>query len=221
MEGCDKYWLYNIEEAAPQLKGEIASVEAKLRTQRTSRWTARMEGDIAYQRQWIKRADEQDKRDEIVSRPDAGISPQALHPVEIIRKAEKDWTAIWRAPHPADRHVQAEASPVVYVCAEGLLRCARQIKGKAGGADGHTLGPWLRLPTPWWEALLMLWNDVLASGDLPRRWVDARTALVNKEGGGHRPITITQVAWRLGMSCIMTQLTQWVDAWALAPMSGG
>ncbi|CAE7250058.1 unnamed protein product, partial [Symbiodinium sp. CCMP2456] len=51
-----------------------------------------------------------------------------------------------------------------------------------------------------WEALAALWQTVYSSGRVPKRWREARVCLVPKTAGGHRPISVFSIAYRLGAS---------------------
>lgn len=78
------------------------------------------------------------------------------------------------------------------------------------------------------EALADVWNCVLLGAPLPHVWLKVRVVMIPKEpkepdspSTGTRPISVAEIAWRLGMSVIVRDLTSWVDAWVPPDLVGG
>ena len=75
-------------------------------------------------------------------------------------------------------------------------------------------------PHGFFDALAQLWNLVLRIGILPLPWAAVRCVLIPKEIG-FRPISVAALAWRIGISALIQQLTGWIDLWAHPALVGG
>ena len=104
--------------------------------------------------------------------------------------------------------------------ADKLRSTAKRMRRKASAVDGWTADNLLLMPDEWWMLLAQLWNIVLATGRIPERWAEARTVLIPKKTGGWRPLTITCICWRLGVSIIARWLGGTADAWMPHPVQG-
>ena len=57
---------------------------------------------------------------------------------------------------------------------------------------------------------------------MPRIWRYAKVTLIRKRGGPKtRPLTLTQIIWRIGAKFIARALRQWAPEWASASDHGG
>ncbi|CAE7234662.1 unnamed protein product, partial [Symbiodinium sp. CCMP2456] len=105
--------------------------------------------------------------------------------------------------------------------AANLLRVAGRLQSKAGGPDDWDICHFQALPQEFREALAALWQTVYSSGRVPKRWREARVCLVPKAAGGHRPISVLSIAYRLGASVLSRELRQWTDQWLGVRIMGG
>ncbi|CAE7206863.1 unnamed protein product [Symbiodinium sp. CCMP2592] len=107
------------------------------------------------------------------------------------------------------------------ITGDSLLRAAKTMVTKAAGPDDWPAKAWLCLPRPFWDALSQLWQAVLRTHCIPQRWREGRVALIAKPSGGHRPLTVLALAWRLGSKILVRCLDRWVDDWAGHRVLGG
>lgn len=155
----------------------------------------------------------------------------ATHPVEVIRQAEAEWGPRWRAGAVEEGPVRdllsaltppagsAVVSPTF--SSTRLLKAAARMRGKACGPDGWEASHFLLLPGTFWRALSDLWQCAFACAKLPARWREARVALVPKQSGGCRPISILSVAYRLGAALLVKDMRDWSEGWLGHRMLGG
>ena len=74
---------------------------------------------------------------------------------------------------------------------------------------------------PWFNWAALIWDRVLAQGQVPSIWRRARVALVWKSRRGTRPITLLNAIWRAGARVIQSQLKPWVQSWCDHRTAGG
>eukprot|EP00438_Fugacium_kawagutii_P015483 Skav232944 [mRNA] locus=scaffold1860:13657:17073:- [translate_table: standard] len=189
---------------------------------RLARWKNDMNENEQALIRWVKGADK-------LSAPS---SPDSV-PVHPQLKAEhfcREWQAIWCPPSnlepdgilPFLSWVPDEG----YFCPEPVFsqpsfdKLTKQAAGKAAGPDGWKADQWLLLPEGFYSALSELWNRILDIGILPSQWAQVRCVLIPKDVG-FRPISIACLAWRLGISSLMHQLSPWIDQWAPPELVGG
>ena len=148
---------------------------------------------------------------------DFAVDPDPQAKAEL---ATKVWGNLWhRDGRPADARLRgllaqlrlphAEA-PEVRVCGDVLYRRARAAARKAAGCDDWSGRLWRALPLEFFVALADIWNSVLAGAPIPEAWTQVRICLIPKEEGGQRPLAIAALAWRLGASAVVQQLTGWI-----------
>ena len=93
--------------------------------------------------------------------------------------------------------------------------------GKAAGPDGWSPDPLTRLPDTWWDAFAALWQSVWESSVIPDRWLEARVCLLPKDDKSYRPLSILNIAWRIGARHINRSLKRWILSWATHECLGG
>lgn len=231
--------LGTLQAFAEHLGEVLRAVLREVDVKATQRWQAGMAESVPSQRRWIRRSV---VGEEAAPRklPVAGDAV-TIHPVDLLVEEEQEWLARWNRVHPAEPDLTPiglegmaaqrthlgrlldevpRRDPVeeVGVTAHQLRRAARAAVGKAPGADGWTSADLLRMPECWWEAAAALWMRALREGALPCRWTEAKVVLIDKPEGGARPLCITAIMWRLGMSCIVHQLN---FDWAPPALLGG
>ena len=197
-----------------------------------ARWRASMSASTRKQSAWIKRR---------ASLKGGLLHPcwsdvekvkrTAVHPVEVISQAEEEWCVRWTAgdvdEEPVANLLETMVRPDVgdpvapSFTGGRLLRAAKKMVGKASGPDGWEASHFLLLPGPFWDALGELWHCAFSCAVLPARWREARVALVPKTSGGHRPIAVLSVAYRVGASLLARAMRPWAEGWLGHRMLGG
>ncbi|CAE7345760.1 unnamed protein product [Symbiodinium sp. KB8] len=197
-----------------------------------ARWRSSLSGSTKKQTAWIKRRASLRTG---LSNPRWSTAEEmrrtAIHPVEVIRRAEAEWCPRWTAGEIEEgpvRELLSELVPPVRgssttptFSSTRLLRVASKMRGKACGPDGWEASHFLSLPGTFWQALGDLWQCAFESAKLPARWREARVALVPKQTGGCRPISVLSVAYRLGAALLVRDLREWADGWLGHRMLGG
>ncbi|CAE7331212.1 OTUD4 [Symbiodinium sp. KB8] len=83
-------------------------------------------------------------------------------------------------------------------------------------------GSLYKMPLAWWAMAAELWSHVWSNADVPKAWKYAKVTLIRKKGGpSTRPITLTQIMWRIGAKCVAGALRQWAPEWASESDHGG
>lgn len=93
----------------------------------------------------------------------------------------------------------------MHFSAEEMRRTASRMRGRAAGPDGWRAEHFLALPDAWWEAAAALWRKCTTTTKLPKRWTEAKVALI-PQGEKTRPLTIASLMWRIGSSCAARRL---------------
>ena len=101
-----------------------------------------------------------------------------------------------------------------------LMRRARRAKDKAGGLDGWSGALFAKLPLAFFERLSQVWQLVLQGCGVPEGWRQIRVVAIPKPDGGLRPLALTQLAWRVGSSELLSQLTAWFGRWMPPELCG-
>ena len=102
-----------------------------------------------------------------------------------------------------------------------LLRRARRAKTKAGGLDGWSGALFAQLPLAFFDGLARVWQLVLRGHGVPEGWRQVRVVAIPKPDGGSRPLALTQMAWRVGSSELLSQLRAWFGRWMPRELCGG
>ncbi|CAE7672255.1 unnamed protein product [Symbiodinium pilosum] len=222
-------------EAGADAVGElVAKMEDESCAHAMQCWRNRMREAPALLRAWIKR---RAKEDIVASRPvpDAGspIVQQAVHPVRVVAEAEQEWMRRWECDSSAC-NVDAVSRMLTAVplypplrdwkpdlSGPMLFKVAKSMKGKAAGPDSWRIEDFLLLPEDFWHALSLLWAEVVTSGVIPRRWSEGRVVLIPKASTGMRPLTVLNVAWRIGAKALAASLRRWASSWASCRTLGG
>ncbi|CAE7261538.1 unnamed protein product [Symbiodinium sp. KB8] len=106
--------------------------------------------------------------------------------------------------------------------AESLRSIAASIADKAPGPDSWQAGSLYKMPLAWWAMAAELWSHVWSKADVPTAWKYAKVTLIRKKGGPTtRPITLTQIMWRIGAKFVARALRQWAPEWASESDHGG
>lgn len=230
---------HDIEDLLLPLQARLEEEVQKDKQRAIEQWKEKLRDNVAEQRKWIKRdiAAEQQRR-----LPPTTGGP--LSPMQVINEATEAWSQIWGREHPTgaqdfdlDRqcrrmehlldglpHVrQEEVVWDIHRGAEELRRGAARCKNKAAGPDGWCSRPLLRLPVEWWLHLSKIWHRTLHTGRIPARWVEAKLVLIPKEesAGATRPLSITSLLWRLGATCLLGKMQDWVQKCIPSDLVGG
>ena len=189
---------------------------------RLVRWKSDMTENERALIRWVKGADK-------LAAP-SGQDSVPVHPQLKAEHFSRQWQAIW-CPH--DNVDPAGILPLLswipaqgYACpepsfSEGIFaRLAKQAAGKAPGPDGWRADQWILLPGGFYSALSLLWRKILDVGILPPQWTQVRCVLIPKDVG-FRPISVACLAWRVGISALLQQLSPWIDQWAPSALVGG
>ena len=102
-----------------------------------------------------------------------------------------------------------------------LLRRACKARAKAGGLDGWSGALFAKLPLHFYDRLADVWRLVLKGCGVPEGWRQVRVVAIPKPDGGSRPLALTQMAWRVGASELLSQLRAWFGQWMPSELCGG
>lgn len=102
-----------------------------------------------------------------------------------------------------------------------LLKICKQMATKAAGPDAWSAAQLALLPLPWLSCFAQLWEVVYNTANIPARWLEARVALLPKGALGFRPLSILNVAWRIGAKYVNRALRSWILRWASHECVGG
>ena len=112
-------------------------------------------------------------------------------------------------------------TPSVEIRGVVLKKLICQSEGKAGGVD-QWRGDYLAdLPDSAYEAMAELWNAVLAGAPLPVMWTKIRVVTLPKEEGGYRGLSIASLLWRVGMTAVIGEISEWAEKWLPEELVGG
>ena len=197
-----------------------------------AQWRNLLRDDIGRQRTFVKaRADAQLEFEKRVTETHEAKLAGPVHPSVMVREQTKAWVRKWQAQpsvhHDAIDQVLAKV-PVrrnqldIEISAEGLCSIAASIAGKAAGPDCWKAGCLCKMPLSWWAMAAELWSHVWAHAAVPKLWKDAKVTLIRKKGGPTtRPITLTQITWRIGAKIVAQALREWAPEWASESDHGG
>ena len=204
---------------------EAAAVKAQ--------WRNLLRDDSDRQRTFVKaRADAQLEFEKRVTETHEAKLAGPVHPSVMVREQTKAWVSKWQAPpsvhHDAIDQVLAKVPAVrrtqldIEFSAEGLCSTAASIAGKAAGPDCWKACSLCKMPLSWWAMAAQLWSHVWAHAAVPKLWKDAKVTLIRKKGGPTtRPITLTQIMWRIGAKIVAQALREWAPEWASESDHGG
>ncbi|CAE7202460.1 unnamed protein product, partial [Symbiodinium sp. KB8] len=225
--------------AAPEagvelVSGLVAELETSSRDQALHTWRKRMREEPGLARAWVKR---RARAESDLKRPIPPVGSvtarQSIHPTAVVSDAEKQWMEKWgRLPSSggcaAVRNLLASVPDqpslddwMPDLSASNLLRIAKTMVGKAPGPDNWRVEEWILLPSGFWEALSLLWRQVLRSGQIPERWTEGKVVLIPKPSTGMRPLTVLAIGWRLGAKTLAQSLRSWTTSWADCRTMGG
>ena len=91
---------------------------------------------------------------------------------------------------------------------------------KPSGADGWVAGGLLRMPDEWFNDWATFYEARRASGRIPTRWAECRTAMLPKDDGGYRPLSVAVVAWRAAAITHVKNLEGWITQRAAEELAG-
>ncbi|CAE7831617.1 unnamed protein product [Symbiodinium sp. CCMP2592] len=198
-----------------------------------SRWKELLRENTARQRAFVKtRADAQLEYEKRCPNQAEAQAAGPVHPSSVVRAQAQVWLSKWESePEP---HLDAIAKVLQKVPAvepqlvevqfdpDALRAIAASFSNKAAGPDSWQAKDLARLPTRWWHAAAQLWQHVWERGQVPKLWRFAKVSLILKRGGPKtRPITLTQVIWRVGSKHIARALRPWTLKWASSSDHGG
>ena len=198
--------------------------------------------NLAAQRRWIKsRIQER----QLSGAPVKKQVQEIKHPFDQAVHTAGHWAEVWNAPHPADQGSRATIQdelrakeqqvaeflrwipeggfpfPSIKFDAERLRAIAREGQAKAPGGDDWRPADLVKLPMPWWQNYARLWERVTHLGACPKVWGDIVVALLDKDDGSQRPLSIASALWRIGATAIVRQMEPWINNWAPLELAGG
>ena len=204
---------------------EAAAVKAQ--------WKQLLRDDTNRQRTFVKaRADAQLEFEKQHVGNTAAKCAGPIHPSVMVRQQAQAWTRKWQVKpsvhHHAIDQVLAKVPAVrstrldLQFNAESLRSIAASIADKAPGPDSWQAGSLYKMPLAWWAMAAELWSHVWSNADVPTAWKYAKVTLIRKKGGPTtRPITLTQIMWRIGAKFVARALRQWAPEWASESDHGG
>lgn len=226
----DELPLLGIEHHVQWVLDQI-EVEARIvRDAGFQRWRDAMHNSLPKQSAWIKRRAAL-KTGPVCSPVAPGAAARtAIHPKSIIEEAEQEWVARWtmgsvdEAPVADLLRKLPEVPSVtteVQFTADKLRRACARMRHKSPGPDDWMAGHFLALPEPFWQSLAQLWQCCYVCAAIPRRWREAKVSLVPKASGGHRPIAVLAIGYRVGASVLARELRPWTEQWTGLRIMGG
>ena len=198
--------------------------------------------NMAAQRRWVKSRIQEEHQ---AQAPTKRQVHEVKHPFDQAVHTAGLWTEIWNAPHPADGGTRDDLQeeldakedfikeflgwipeggydfPTLRFEAHKLWAIAKEGATKAPGGDDWRPVDLVKLPLPWWEKFARLWERITQVGACPAVWADIVVALLDKDDGSQRPLSIASALWRIGATCIVRQLAPWINQWAPFELSGG
>ena len=198
-----------------------------------AQWRNLLRDDIGRQRTFVKaRADAQLEFEKRVTETHEAKLAGPVHPSVMVREQTKGWVRKWQAQpivnHDAIDQVLAKVPAVkrtqldIVFSAEGLCSIAASIAAKAAGPDCWKAAWLCKMPLSWWALAAELWRHIWAHAAVPKLWKDAKVTLIRKKGGPTtRPITLTQIMWRIGAKVVARALREWAPEWASESDHGG
>ena len=194
-------------------------------------WKQRADSDLGVARAYVKRrADALALRDRELA---AGHIPASgRHPAVEVEVQEQVWMDKWAAkPHGTMDEVDsilahvpqpAELRDFRFEFTGANLKAAvAKMRNKSPGPDGWAAKSLLGLPRLWWDWAALLWTRCLDLSRVPQAWTKGRTALLWKDSGKSRPITVLPIIWRAGGKLMVRQLREWAQSWQLSFDVGG
>ena len=194
-------------------------------------WQRKAKDDIGVARAYVKRrADALATRDKDLA---AGHLPvNGRHPAVEVDAQEQLWMDKWATkPHGTEEEINEILAHVPQPTAfdnfrfeftgASLRTAVARMRNRSPGPDGWDARSLLWLPRLWWELAASLWSRCLDLGSFPRAWAKGRTALLWKDNGKSRPITVLPIIWRAGGKIMVRQLRDWARSWQLAFDVGG
>ena len=197
----------------------------RVRACRVRRWKEEIQDDVGAMTKWVtaKEAEEACTTKQLGECPSKGA---------VARRLTDSLSRLWNEAAGVDTdHLES------FLCALGedrpslaagftvdghrLLRRARKAKAKAGGLDGWTGTLFAQLPSLFFDRLADVWRLVLCGNGVPEGWRQVRVVAIPKPDGGSRPLALTQMAWRVGASELLSQLRAWFGAWMPPELCGG
>ena len=204
--------------------GLAAEMERSAVQRRVRQWKADLQGNYKRMAAWVARP---------APKPEGHDNFEApIHPLDRAEQERDKWAALWgrEAPHTAaetrdwcrdlapDRPQLSE--DVAKVDGPLLAKMAGDSKHKSAGLDGWAGTMLVRLPACFWDALASLWNSALDCGSLPAAWTQIRVSLIPKTDGGHRPLAVASVLWRIVGKAVISRLRSWQLEWAHPALIG-
>ena len=213
-------------EAVARFLLELADQEAqRSRVARVRRWKSDIQDDVGAMAKWVTTKEEEDR----CSVQQLGDCPSKG---EVAKRLTATLGRLWgEAANPDLAGLEA-----FLVAVEGdrpahglrpvldghqLRRRALRAKLKAGGLDGWSGALFARLPQAFFDRLAQVWHLVLAGRGFPESWRQIRVVAIPKPDGGSRPLALTQMAWRVGASELLSQLRSWFSGWMPRELCGG
>ena len=190
--------------------------------------------NMAAQRRWI-RSRLQQRADSCA--PTTRQVHEAMHPFDQAVFSAGKWEGVWNKPHPADsfssdcleeelmqkrQHIgeflnwiprEGYAFPALVFCPKRLRAIAAEGAAKAAGGDDWKPSDLAKLPMAWWECFARLWEVMTRCGVCPKRWTDIMVALLDKDDGSQRPLSIASALWRIGATSLVRQMAPWIERW--------
>ncbi|CAE7807875.1 ppdK, partial [Symbiodinium sp. CCMP2456] len=217
--------LLGIERHAQWVNDKIEAEAKSIREAGFERWRGAMHNSLPKQAAWIKTS--------VHTRGSGFASRTAIHPCAVIEEAEQQWVDRWTMGNVDTTPVASllqrlppvdSVSTLVQFTASKLRQACTRMRHKSPGPDDWSAEHYLALPDPFWEALAQLWQCCYQSAAVPRRWREAKVTkvcMIPKASGGHRPIAVLALGYRLGASVLARELRSWTEQWTGHRLMGG
>ena len=205
---------------------QLADEEAqRARAARIRRWKDEIQDDVSAMAKWITARDsaEASSPQRLGECPSKGAAAQRLTESlgQLWGEAENVNMAGLESFLGALGPDRAACDHPVKLDGHLLMRRTRRAKAKAGGLDGWSGPLFSKLPLAFFERLSQVWMLVLEGCGVPDGWRQIRVVAIPKTDGGLRPLALTQMAWRVGTSELLSQLRSWFGQWMPPELCGG
>lgn len=156
-----------------------------------------------------------------------------LSPKQEAEDNAQKWGALWNEDRPPDQGIQQYLDPICEKAVDWdthtnitfdprtLQRRAEKFKNNAVGCSSWTNWHLSQLQLSFWKAFSALWKVINDLGNVPKLWKHIRVVLIPKPEGGERPISVSEVMWRIGAGHIAASISDWYLQWLNPNLKGG
>ena len=192
---------------------------------RCAKWQWSMDNSDSAAAAWVRRKD--DEGPSILARNSS--------PDDELRESTAVFSDIWTSEGGPEADALHSAGYTDWIPAEGypggrdwsltgesMMKKCRSNAKSGSGPDGWAPVLLAALPLGFWSRLASLIKAMIRgrSGP-PAAWCFARVAMLRKDDGGWRPISVASALWRVSSSCVLRSMSVWVQSWAPEALQGG